>query len=237
MNFLLLANFLHTLKENNHKTWFDANRPTYLELKADFEDLVGQLLLEVAKFDPSIGLTTPKDCIFRINRDVRFGKDKTPYKTSFSAVISKGGRKAMEPCYYLELKADKAMLAGGLHIPGEAEILKSVRLGIARNPNKAIKMFEDPEFVKNFTMQTENTLKTNPKGLEGQLPKDYMNNPEQLEKIYHYLKLKDFTFSTNIYNPKTNLSNLEYAKQLAQKFVYLTPVNKYLAEIMWQVVE
>ena len=80
--------FLKDLKKNNNKTWFDANRKMYEAAKADYISLVDSVISATAKFDEPIGHLKAKDCIFRINRDVRFSKDKSPYKTNMGAFIT-----------------------------------------------------------------------------------------------------------------------------------------------------
>src|SRR6478672_2017143 len=87
--------FLKDLKKNNNKPWFDKNRKRYEEAKADFARFIQAVIDQHSKKDVSIKSLLAKDCMFRINRDVRFSKDKSPYKTNFGASINKGGRKAM----------------------------------------------------------------------------------------------------------------------------------------------
>jgi uncharacterized protein (TIGR02453 family) len=80
--------FLSDLKQNNNRDWFLENKPRFEEAKKEFEIFIDALILEIAKFDPSIGHHRAKDCIFRIYRDVRFSKDKSPYKTHFGAHVT-----------------------------------------------------------------------------------------------------------------------------------------------------
>ena len=86
--------FLKQLAKNNNKPWFDANRKKYDEARKDFENFIQSLITEFGKKDPSIASLPAKQCLFRINRDIRFSKDKTPYKKNFAASINKGGKKS-----------------------------------------------------------------------------------------------------------------------------------------------
>ena len=87
MNVRELVNYLQGLKENNNRAWFVMNKPSYDILRAEFTQLVAQLIDDVAAFDPPVAGQDPRKAQFRINRDIRFSKDKSPYKSSFSAVI------------------------------------------------------------------------------------------------------------------------------------------------------
>ncbi len=90
--------FLSTLKKNNNREWFEANKEKYLASKAETEVLLDKLIAGLVKFDKRISKElTGKDYIFRIYKDVRFSKDKTPYKTNMGASISPGGRKTVIP--------------------------------------------------------------------------------------------------------------------------------------------
>src|SRR5215203_4500816 len=92
--------FLKKLKKNNNKPWFDAHRPQYEAARIDFSNFIQLVIAELSKTDPSISGLTARDCIFRINRDVRFSKDKRPYKANFGASIKRGGRKSCFAGYY-----------------------------------------------------------------------------------------------------------------------------------------
>jgi uncharacterized protein (TIGR02453 family) len=147
------ADFLQFFKElaaNNHKEWFDENRKRYeKEVKEPFKKLVGDVILEMRKEEPEL-LVEPKDCIFRINRDIRFSKDKTPYKTNVSAAISKGGRKSMdEPGLYFELGPERFGIYGGIYMP-DSKLLKNIRGYIAANVNAFRKAYTQKDFVDHY---------------------------------------------------------------------------------------
>ena len=116
--------FLKELKKNNHKTWFDENRKSFETAKADYADLVNEVIKGLGKKDASIASLTAKECVFRINRDVRFSKNKDPYKTNMGMYLSRGGKKSLFSGYYFHLEpGGKSFAAGGLWMP-EADVIK-----------------------------------------------------------------------------------------------------------------
>ena len=102
-----LTQFLAELSENNNRAWFVMNKPRYDILRVEFLELVTKLIADLGKFDPAVADCNPKKALFRINRDMRFSKEKIPYKTHFSAAINASGLKRPHqgggPTYYLSL--------------------------------------------------------------------------------------------------------------------------------------
>jgi uncharacterized protein (TIGR02453 family) len=143
--------FFAELERNNHKEWFDANKKRYeRDVKIPFTALVHEVLKLVSATDPTLENLQPKDCIFRINRDIRFSKDKTPYKIYASAAIARGGRKHMDiPGFYFEIGASFFAIYGGLYGP-EKSTLDDVRYYIAGNREAFRKCISQGEFVKYF---------------------------------------------------------------------------------------
>jgi len=118
--------FLKELKKHNHKEWFEANRKQYDAAKNDFAELVQSVIEKFGKKDESIATLKAKDCMFRINRDVRFSKDKSPYKTNMGASIVKGGKKSPLAGYYFHFEPGNSFVGGGSWMP-EPEGLKKIR--------------------------------------------------------------------------------------------------------------
>ncbi len=117
--------FLALLKKNNNKPWFDKNRDKYNSAKINFEEVVKEIITLTSAFDENIKLLEVKNCTFRINRDIRFSKDKTPYKTNIGAYLNKGGKKSFFGGYYFHLEpGNKSFVGGGLWMPGAAELQK-----------------------------------------------------------------------------------------------------------------
>ena len=142
--------FFKALGANNNKEWFDANRTRYTQaVKKPFEIFIGDVIAAMRQDEPEL-LAEPKDCIFRINRDIRFSADKTLYKVQVSALITPRGRKQMEyPGLYLELTPEHVGIYGGLYMPNK-EMLHDVRETIAENPEAFKKAYTNSQFVKHF---------------------------------------------------------------------------------------
>lgn len=117
--------FLKSLSKNNNKLWLDAHRNQYLEAKTDFENFVAILIKETVRFDSDVKDLQVKDCVFRLNRDIRFSKDKTPYKTNMGASINRGGKKSIYAGYYFHVEpGGKSFAGGGLWMPMAGELKK-----------------------------------------------------------------------------------------------------------------
>src|SRR5438270_18872 len=116
--------FLKELAANNNREWFQANKKSFDAAQDNLIAFTGYLIGKVGEFDKAVAAIDPKSCVFRIYRDVRFSKDKSPYKTNLGAYISPGGRKSMLPGYYFHVQPGQSFLAGGKHIPDGPELLK-----------------------------------------------------------------------------------------------------------------
>jgi uncharacterized protein (TIGR02453 family) len=157
-----VIDFISELDKNNNRDWFNANKNKYLEAKSEFETMVNQLIAKVHKFDPEIGTLAAKDCVFRIYRDVRFSKDKSPYKTNMGGFIAKGGRKGMSAGYYLHIDTNQAFIAGGMYMP-PADLLKKIRMEIMYNIDEFKSIISKPSFTKTFGQIEGEKLKRPPK--------------------------------------------------------------------------
>jgi uncharacterized protein (TIGR02453 family) len=179
--------FLSKLKENNNKPWFDTNRKTYEIAKKNFAEIVQELIKSIEKFDNSIeeAQLEVKNCTFRINRDVRFSKNKDPYKTNFGASFSKGGKKAHSAGYYLHIDPNECFLAGGIWMP-EPDILKKIRVEIDYNYEEFKNILNAEAFKNSFPNGLDrNSATVRP-------PKGYDETNPAIELI----KLKSFTASS-----------------------------------------
>lgn len=143
--------FFISLAANNHKTWFDENRRAYeQDVKLPFESLVQEIITAMAATDKRLLLVKPADCIFRINRDIRFSKDKTPYKLNRSAIIGPGGRKDMDAeGFYIEIGPESCGFYAGSYMP-EKPLLQAIRNKIAAEPDRWKKITGDAAFKKTF---------------------------------------------------------------------------------------
>ena len=180
--------FLKSLKKNNNRDWFEANRGDYEAAKADFTTLVEHVLGELGKLDARFLELSAKDCMFRINRDVRFSKDKSPYKTNFGAGFTIGGKKSALGGFYVHVELDHGFIGGGLWMP-QPDQLKKIRQEIDYSFHEFNKIIEDKTFKKTFgTLDMENALKNPPKGYEAENP------------AIEFIKLKSFVTGSAIQN-------------------------------------
>jgi uncharacterized protein (TIGR02453 family) len=187
--------FLKKLKRNNNREWFNSNKQLYLDAKYDFEIFVAQLIERISEFDETVSGLLPKDCVFRIYKDVRFSKDKSPYKTNFGATINRGGRKMNTAGYYFHIAPGECMLAGGRYMPSPEDLLV-IRNHIAANYREYNRIISHKDYKKYFGGVWGEKLKTAPKGF----PKDH--------PAIEHLKLKSFIAYHNFPDEKLFAKNL-----------------------------
>jgi uncharacterized protein (TIGR02453 family) len=150
MDFPRLAAFLAELAAHNQKPWFEAHRAEYQALRDDFTAFVGELIATIAEWDDTVRWVDPKDCIFRIYRDVRFSRDKTPYKTTFSASISEGGRRGYGGGYYFHVDEKGTLLiAGGAYMP-PPPVVAAIREHVADDPEALREILDAPALKRAF---------------------------------------------------------------------------------------
>lgn len=211
MNTYHILSFLSELGANNNKEWMDANRGAYLQAKADFEALVNVLLRNLQAIDPGLNRLTGKDCIFRINRDIRFSKDKSPYKHNFGASIAEGGKKSLNAGYYLHIQpGDESFFGGGLYMPAGAQ-LKKVRQEIDYNAPELLKIVTAEDFKQAYGRIQGEKLSRAPKGYDPHHP-----NIEFL-KLKSYVALHKLS-DDDIKSPKL-IENLTHNFQVLKPFI------------------
>lgn len=143
--------FFQDLAGNNNKEWFDSNRKRYeKDVKIPFQNFIQYCILEIGKNYPEFKNVLAKDCVFRIHRDIRFSKDKTPYKLMASAVIAPEGRKSKAVNgVYMELSPEHFRVYGGIYEIDNHD-LYIVREGIVQNLSEFQKLYSDAKFKKYF---------------------------------------------------------------------------------------
>ncbi len=211
--------YLDDLAKNNNKPWFEDNRARYNQARAMFEEFVQLLISEIDRFDP-LGGVQAKDCIYRINRDLRFSKDKTPYKIYLGAYIGPGGRNSERQAYYFHLQPhDKSGAAGGLY-EATPEQLGKFRRAIDRDAASFKKIVKAKNFVQDFGEIGGAKLTTAPKGF----PKDHPD--------IELLKLKEVT----AWHPFTDkqVSAPDIVAETAHVFKVLSPFLHYLDSVLLQ---
>ncbi|MEN0004064.1 MAG: DUF2461 domain-containing protein [Bacteroidota bacterium] len=211
--------FLKDLTQNNNREWFHSNKKRYENhLKKPFVNLVGAFIERFQQHDPGIQIA-PKDAIFRINRDIRFSKDKSPYKTNVSAIISPKGRKGKEyPGFYLHIERGRLMMGGGAYFM-EKDTLYQLRQSIIHQLDRFQQLYQDPTFQEKFE-----------EGIQGdknkRLPKEF----QEAAAKEPYVANKQFYYMAEL-DPKHILQDdfLDFAESyyLASK-----PFNDFLVEGM-----
>ncbi len=213
--------FLTKLKKNNSREWFNDHRNEYDAAKENFIELVNQILSQAGKFDQDIAVLTYKDCIFRINRDVRFSKNKDPYKNNMAAYFVKGGKKSWLAGYYFHCEpGGKSFIGGGLY-GGETDQIKKVRQEIDYNWEAFKGILNNKIFKKTFgdlSREEGMSLIREPKGYE-------KDNP-----AIDYIKLKNFIVSVPVTDEE--LTDQKLVKKIITCFATMQPLLHFLNRAM-----
>jgi len=207
-------NFIKDVAENNNREWFAANKDVYEAAKADVLTLVTALIPELAKVDPLLSAEAdPKKSLLRIYRDVRFSKNKDPYKNNFGIWFSAKSKGGNEPGYYLHIQPGKSFIAGGYWMP-DAPHLKLIRQEIDYNIGDFKEIINAKDFKKNFKLGFDNALKNAPKGYDPADPN------------IEFLKLKSFEATTKIDDEEFLKPNL--VNKLISSFKTVQPLVAFL---------
>ncbi len=214
MEAAIILDYLKLLRENNNRGWFQANKPRYSNARNGFEKVVSTLIKGVYSFDKNIGFLEPKDCIFRINRDVRFSVDKSPYKTNFGTFIAKGGKNGGRAGYYLHLEPGECFVSGGIYMP-DAATLKAIRSEIHYDPEGFLEVINHTQFIKTFgELSAEDKLKKGPKDF----PADFVYM--DLLKYRSYFVIKMF--------PDKEVTAKGFLEMAIRNFEIIQPLVTYL---------
>jgi uncharacterized protein (TIGR02453 family) len=206
--------FLKSLKKNNNKDWFEKNRKQYELAKTDYLDFVTKVLQELQIFDKTLLELQPKQCVFRLNRDVRFSKNKDPYKTNFGASFSKGAKKIQSAGYYFHLEPGENFVGGGLWMP-MAPDLNKVRQEIDYCFKEFSSILKKPNFKTTYgDMDNSMKLVRPPKGFE-------IDNP-----ALDYLKLKSFVVTRPMKD--IELTDKALIKNVVKDFKSIAPLVHFL---------
>jgi len=209
--------FLKTLAKNNNKVWLDAHRNQYMDAKSDFEKFVALLIKKTAVFDSDVKELQVKDCVFRLNRDIRFSKDKTPYKINMGASINRGGKKSIYAGYYFHVEpGGKSFAGGGLWMPMTGE-LKKIRQEIDYNFDEFKSLVEAKNFVSEYKeLENSSDLKLS------NLPRGYdKENPAG-----EYLKFKSLVATK--YLSDEDITSHKLTEKVIKAFKTLMPLVKFI---------
>jgi uncharacterized protein (TIGR02453 family) len=209
--------FLTAIERNNNRDWFIENRAFYLEAKDNFESFVQELINKIITFDPILKGLEVKNCVYRLNRDIRFSNDKSPYKSHLGAFIVRGGKKNGDKFagYYFHIEPGKSIIAGGAYMP-PAPWLSAIREKISETPDDFINIINSKKFKKYFGKIEGEKLKKMPKGYPADHP--------QIE----LLKYKSYLIMNEVPD-KMVLSN-DYFDYVIEVFRAMKPFNDYLNE-------
>jgi uncharacterized protein (TIGR02453 family) len=213
----LILKFLKDVAKHNNRDWFEKNKPKYLEAKLSFEDFLEAFHNELLKFDDGLAGLNPRKLGFRIYRDVRFSKDKRPYKVNMGAGFSPGGKMMQEPGYYIHIEpGNKSFLAAGLYMPDSANLAK-VRQEIDYNSKNFLKILTDKKLKKYFNgLDDFDKVKTAPKGY----PKDHP----------HIDLLKNKSFIASHHFTDVEVKNKKFVFKVAEVSKAIKPLNDFLRE-------
>jgi uncharacterized protein (TIGR02453 family) len=208
--------FLKDLNKNNNKPWFDSHRPAYEAAKSDFARFIQKVIDQFGKKDTDIKNLLEKDCTFRINRDVRFSKDKAPYKNNMGAYMSRGGKKSPFSGYYFHCQPGNSFVGGGMWMPDPIQLSK-VRQEIDYNFADFKKIVESKKFKSLYgglSKDAEYVLSRVPKGYEA-------DNPAA-----EYLKHKSWVSMMPLKD--ADLTSKDLQKKVVTAFETLHPLISFL---------
>jgi uncharacterized protein (TIGR02453 family) len=200
--------FLKKLSENNNREWFALNKYLYEEAKADLFPFIAQLIKEFSAIDPQYASDTePKKALMRIYRDVRFSKNKDPYKKNYGIAFDVKGYGPHTPSYYLHLQPGECFFGVGFWQP-EANVVKMIREEIDYNTTEFLNVIEADGFKNTFRLSQEDKLKKAPKGYEITHPQIELLKLKSFIAIYPIAE--DEFFKPSIVNKlKTAFENIQ----------------------------
>ena len=221
MDFDKLLDFLTSLSKNNNRDWFNEHKQEYTDLKQQFEHFINQLIPKIKQIDGFAGNISAKDCTYRIYRDVRFSKNKLPYKTHFGAYIADGGRKSPFAGYYVHIEPGNSFAGGGVHRP-ESAILKELRYEIMDRTDEFKEIISDTKFKKLFPEIYGEKLKTSPKGF----PKDF--------KDIELLRYKSYALVHKVDEKTIKSANFE--DYLLDLYKTAKPFNSFFNKLIKEII-
>jgi uncharacterized protein (TIGR02453 family) len=205
--------FLKDLMKNNDRNWFQHNRGRYLEAKGEFEEFIGHLIPRLAEIDRGISGLEPKQCVFRIFRDVRFSRDKSPYKINMGAAMTKGGRKSSLATYYVHIEPGNVFAGGGIWMP-PGPVLKAMRQEVYYNAGEFKEIIGSSGFRKYF------------KQLEGEKlqrpPRDFSADFADIDLLKHKSYIVARPLDDKI------VAELDFADKLIDTYKAIYPFNSFI---------
>lgn len=214
-----IMKFLSELKQNNTREWMQEHKKQYENARGSFIEFVSLLLADLQMIDPDMSGLSAKDCIFRLNRDVRFSKDKSPYKINFSAYFALGGKKSFNGGYYFHLQPGQSFIGGGIYQP-MPDMLAKIRQEIDYNSEIIHGIISKEEFKSYFGEIKGERLKTSPKG--------YSSDHVDID----LLRLKSFIVSKNL--DDAIIKSLDLKSEIVKGFTIMKPFKDFLTTAISQ---
>lgn len=212
MNTTNMLRFLADLEANNSLEWMKCHREQYLEAKDEFLKFIQDLIFSISEFDPAVTYLRPADLIFRLNKDTRFSKDKTPYNPSFRAHISAAGRKPIPAGYYICIKPSSSFLGGGIFATQFPQATTMVRDYILQNADQFQSLIDNKDFSANFIIEGDK-LKNVPRGYDKE------------HSLAEYIKHKSWDIEYHISDNQLVESDMSF---IVEKFKLMKPLNDFL---------
>lgn len=216
MNTANMLKFLADLDANNSLEWMKCHREQYLEAKNEFLNFIQDLIFSISEFDPSVAHLQAEDLIFRLNKDTRFSKDKTPYNASFRAHISSAGKLPIPAGYYIFIKPSSSFLGGGVFATKFPQATTMVRDHIIQNTQQFQSLIDNKDFNANFVLEGEK-LKNVPSGYEKEHP------------LAEYIKHKSWDIEYHISDKQLVEGDMSF---LVEKFQLMKPLNDFLNQAL-----
>lgn len=204
--------FLRQVRENNNREWFAQNKATYDEIVKENKVFFNQVYSELQKHDSLEGIH-----IFRIYKDVRFSKDKLPYKTNFGASFSRT-KPLLRGGYYVHLEPDNSFVGGGFWAPSNEDLFR-IRKEFEMDTTEIQKITSDKTFLKYFgELRGEDGVKTAPKGFD-------KNHPAiDLIKKKQYVVMRKFS--------DKEVFSADFQKEIIATFLAMRPLFDYMSEVL-----
>lgn len=210
--------FLKKIAKNNNTEWMREHKDEYVAAKNEFEFFIQELITRIGAWDSRLPYLEPKNCIFRLNRDIRFSDNKKPYKENFGAFMGYAGKKGNLPGYYIHLSPKEIFVAGGVWMPEAPELMK-IRRFISQEGERLEEILSNKAFKKSFgSLENETALKRPPKGFDAE------------NSYIDFIKLKSFVVTKPL-SQKDALSP-SFGKVIDKEFKLMKPLNDYLSEAL-----
>ncbi len=219
MDTALILGFLDDLRRNNSTVWMKENKPRYNEAKREFELLLQELIDRISLFDLSVANLIPKEIIYRLNRDIRFSKDKSPYTPAFSANISAGKKLWIPAGYFVHIMPEQIFLGGGIYTTALTKATKLIRDHIAENPEEFLGIINNPDFHATYDTVHGEKLKNTPR----EYPRDH--------PAAEYLKHKSWDILCKIEDSEF-LKPGAFVDLAVEKFRVMKPFNDFINEAL-----